>query len=67
MRYILVTSVMLRDAYLQRVIKINGKIIPVITYNMAYAKTFHSSSSAIRLSNAIYWQTFRNFNVSVKI
>ena len=64
MRYILVTSVMLRDAYVQRVEKIGNKCVPIMTYDISKAKTFRSELSACKLASAIYWTTFREYHVS---
>lgn len=66
MRYILVTSVMLRDAYVQRVEKIGNKCVPIMTYDISKAKTFRSELSACKLASAIYWTTFREYHVRLK-
>ena len=67
MRYILVTSIALRDAYVWKVIKEGNKLMPVMTYDISKAKTFRSEISACKLVSAIYWTTFREYHVSVKI
>ena len=66
MAIILSTSIMLRNAYLQRAERKGNKLIPVVTYNLAYAKTFRSVESATKLLNALYWNTLRDFYVCVK-
>ena len=67
MRYILVTSIALRDAYVWKVEKEGRKIVPIMTYDVSKAKTFRSAISACKLASAIYWTTLREYNVSVKI
>lgn len=60
---VLATSVVCKDAYIQRVDSVNGRLVPILTYDTFRAKKFRSFNTASNLACALHRGTMQRFRV----